>query len=39
MKAMVRIKTTRNICIEKYEVNNILGSFTIRDEGKTIALG
>lgn len=38
-KGMVRIKTDYFLCCEKYENNNHLGNFTLRDEGMTIGLG
>lgn len=27
------------MCLEKFEVNEHLGSFTLRDEGRTIGVG
>jgi peptide chain release factor subunit 3 len=38
-KITCRIQTRIPICLEKYESSGILGRFTLRDEGKTIALG
>jgi peptide chain release factor subunit 3 len=37
--AVVRIKTSGIICCEKYADVASLGRFTLRDEGKTIAIG
>lgn len=39
MTAIVRIKTENYLSIEKYSDNPTLGSFTLRDEGLTIAMG
>lgn len=33
------IKTNRSICLEKFEVMQQLGRFTLRDEGRTIGIG
>jgi peptide chain release factor subunit 3 len=38
-KLMVTIKTRVPVCLEKYEFIEHMGRFTLRDEGKTIALG
>jgi peptide chain release factor subunit 3 len=38
-KGMVRIKCGGFLCLEKFETNNHLGNFTLRDEGMTIGLG
>ena len=38
-KCRVRISTRNPIAIEKYETIPALGRFTLRDEGKTIAVG
>ncbi|KAI9595153.1 P-loop containing nucleoside triphosphate hydrolase protein [Syncephalis fuscata] len=38
-KAIVRIETTSPLCIETFEEYPQLGRFTLRDEGKTIAIG
>lgn len=38
-KARVRIAFKAPVCLEKYTVLPALGQFTLRDEGKTIALG
>lgn len=39
--AMVRciIQTTQPICLETFDTIQQLGRFTLRDEGKTIAVG
>ena len=37
--ATVRIKTSGIICCEKYADVPSLGRFTLRDEGRTIAIG
>jgi len=37
--AIVRIETSASVCIEPYEDMMQLGRFTLRDEGKTIAIG
>jgi len=37
--AFVRIKTEKAICVETFERVAQLGRFTLRDEGKTIAIG
>jgi peptide chain release factor subunit 3 len=36
---VVRIKTSGIICCEKYADVPSLGRFTLRDEGKTVAIG
>ena len=33
------LKTTRTICVEKFENLQQLGRFTLRDEGRTIGIG
>jgi len=38
-KARVRISFTLPIALEKFSVTPALGQFTLRDEGKTIAIG
>ncbi|KAJ2169271.1 translation termination factor GTPase eRF3 [Coemansia sp. RSA 353] len=38
-KCIVRIQTTKPICVERFEDFPQLGRFTLRDEGKTIAVG
>ncbi|KAI8878977.1 hypothetical protein K501DRAFT_297315 [Backusella circina FSU 941] len=38
-KAIVRIETTGPICIEAFSQYPQLGRFTLRDEGKTVAIG
>ena len=38
-KIICRIATRIPICIEKHETIPVMGRFTLRDEGKTIALG
>ncbi|KAJ2161396.1 translation termination factor GTPase eRF3 [Coemansia sp. RSA 552] len=38
-KCIVRIEATKPICVERYEDFPQLGRFTLRDEGKTIAIG
>lgn len=37
--ATVRLQFTRNVCVELFEDYQQLGRFTLRDEGKTIAIG
>lgn len=37
--AIARISTERSICVEKFDVVPQMGRFTLRDEGKTIAIG
>ena len=37
--AMARIQVEKLICIEKFENVPQLGRFTLRDEGRTIAIG
>ncbi|TPX72356.1 hypothetical protein SpCBS45565_g00596 [Spizellomyces sp. 'palustris'] len=37
--AIVRVETTQPICLETYADYPQLGRFTLRDEGKTIAIG
>ena len=34
-----RIGVERGICVETFEVNPQMGRFTLRDEGRTIAIG
>lgn len=38
-KCLVTIQTRVPVCLEKYEFIEHMGRFTLRDEGKTIALG
>lgn len=38
-KCIVTIETRVPVCLEKYEFIEHMGRFTLRDEGKTIALG
>ena len=38
-KVIARIETAGPICIEKFEEYPQLGRFTLRDEGKTVAIG
>jgi peptide chain release factor subunit 3 len=38
-RARVLIKTTNIVCGEKYEKMAALGRFTLRYEGKTVAIG
>ena len=38
-RAKVHIKINNIVCGEKYERMSTLGRFTLRDEGKTIAIG
>jgi len=38
-KVIVKISTRVPVCLEKYEFIEHMGRFTLRDEGKTIALG
>lgn len=35
----VRISTDKPICAEAFDVNPQMGRFTLRDEGRTIAIG
>ncbi len=37
--AMARIQVEKLICVEKFENVPQLGRFTLRDEGRTIAIG
>ncbi|WVW79603.1 translation elongation factor Tu [Kwoniella bestiolae CBS 10118] len=39
MLVSVLIETTAPICIETYKDSKILGRFSLRDEGKTVAIG
>ena len=39
MLVSVLIEATAPICIERYEDYKMLGRFTLRDEGKTVAIG
>lgn len=36
---IVRLSSENYICVDKYAVNEHMGGFTLRDGGKTIALG
>jgi len=36
---IARIKLNRKVCVHTYEQMSSLGRFTLRDEGKTIAIG
>ena len=38
-KLIAKIIVNKPICIEKHETNVQMGRFTLRDEGRTIALG
>jgi translation elongation factor EF-1alpha len=38
-KGIVKIKSTKNLCLEKYTDVPFLGRFTIRDENSTIGYG
>jgi len=38
-KMIVRIQTKNPVCLEKYSILPQLGRFTLRDEGRTIAVG
>ncbi|KAJ1677996.1 translation termination factor GTPase eRF3 [Spiromyces aspiralis] len=38
-RCIARLETTKPICIEKFKEFPQLGRFTLRDEGKTIAIG
>ncbi|RKP25856.1 P-loop containing nucleoside triphosphate hydrolase protein [Syncephalis pseudoplumigaleata] len=38
-KAIVRIETTAPLCVETFDDYPQLGRFTLRDEGKTVAIG
>ncbi len=35
----VRIRVAQKVCVETHKQNEVLGRFTLRDEGKTIAIG
>jgi len=37
--AIVRFKTAQHVCVETFDAFPQLGRFTLRDEGKTIAIG
>jgi peptide chain release factor subunit 3 len=39
MMVQALIETSAPICIERFEDYKMLGRFTLRDEGKTIAIG
>ena len=39
MKVIALIQTTAPICLERFKDYPQLGRFTLRDEGKTIAIG
>eukprot|EP00828_Plagiopyla_frontata_P041087 TRINITY_DN574_c0_g1_i3.p1 TRINITY_DN574_c0_g1~~TRINITY_DN574_c0_g1_i3.p1 ORF type:complete len:836 (-),score=161.15 TRINITY_DN574_c0_g1_i3:47-2554(-) len=39
MKGIVRISSKQYLCVEKFSKDVHLGSFTLRDEGRTIAIG
>jgi peptide chain release factor subunit 3 len=39
MRVIAVIQTAQPICIEKYADYPMLGRFTLRDEGKTVAIG
>jgi peptide chain release factor subunit 3 len=38
-KIIAKIQTKTPICLEKFEDSSNLGRFSLRDEGKTIAIG
>lgn len=38
-KAVVNIELTQSVCLETYADYNQLGRFTLRDEGRTVAIG
>ena len=38
-RAKILVKTTNVVCGEKFDTMQGLGRFTLRDEGKTIAVG
>jgi len=38
-KGIIRVRCSKFLCLEKFEVNPHLGNFTLRDEGRTIAIG
>lgn len=39
MQIIAKVETTAPICLETYKEYPQLGRFTLRDEGKTIAMG
>lgn len=39
MMVQALIETSAPICIERFEDYKMLGRFTLRDEGKTVAIG
>jgi peptide chain release factor subunit 3 len=39
MQIIAKVETTAPICLETYKAYPQLGRFTLRDEGKTIAMG
>ena len=39
MQIIARIETTALVCVEPYKDYPQLGRFTLRDEGKTVAMG
>jgi peptide chain release factor subunit 3 len=39
MQIIAKVETTAPICLETYKDYPQLGRFTLRDEGKTIAMG
>lgn len=39
MQIIAKIETTAPICLETYKDHPQLGRFTLRDEGKTVAMG
>lgn len=36
---VVRARCENYICVDKYDANEHMGAFTLRDEGMTVALG
>lgn len=39
MQIIAKIETTAPVCVEPYKEYSQLGRFTLRDEGKTVAMG
>jgi len=38
-RGMIKVMVTEKLCLEKFDVNPILGRFTLRDENSTIGYG
>lgn len=39
MRAVVKMKSDRPVCLTKYQQNNWLSRFALRDSGDTVAVG